>query len=95
MLARTVDEHFVGQRAVPVEEKIGLILHTLARITRVEFKRLVEPYGNKLHSVVTLLAGLELAKRRRLAMRQSEPFAALWLYRMHESEEANATDADH
>lgn len=92
---KSVEDHFVAQRAVPVEEKIGLILHTLSRLARVEFRRLVEPYHNKLHSVVTLLAGLELAKRRRLAMRQSEPFAALWLYRMDEGEEPNATDTDH
>lgn len=93
---RLVDDHYVAQRAVPVDEKIGLILHTLARIARVEFKRLVEPYHDRLHSVVTLLAGLELAKRRKLAMRQSEPFAALWLYRMQEDEEeAHETDADH
>lgn len=92
---KAVEDHFVAQRAVPVEEKIGLILHTLARIARVEFKRLVEPYHDKLHSVVTLLAGLELAKRRKLAMRQSEPFAALWLYRTHDNEEPHETDADH
>lgn len=92
---RSVEDHFVAQRAVPVEEKIGLILHTLARIARVEFRRLVEPYADRLHSVVTLLAGLELAKQRRVSLRQSEPFAPLWLYRTQESEETNATDADH
>jgi chromatin segregation and condensation protein Rec8/ScpA/Scc1 (kleisin family) len=30
---------------------------------------------------MTFLAGLELAKRRLLALRQREPFSALWLYR--------------
>ena len=76
-----VDEHYVAQRAVPVDEKIGLILHTLARLARIDFRRLVEPYRDPLHGVVTFLAGLELARQRRLALRQSEPFATLWLYR--------------
>jgi segregation and condensation protein A len=94
--AMRVEDHYVAQRAVPVEEKIGLILHTLARLARVEFRRLVEPYHDKLHGVVTLLAGLELARQRRLALRQSEPFQPLWLYRCkQEDEQADATDADH
>ncbi|HEY8468575.1 MAG TPA: segregation/condensation protein A [Longimicrobiales bacterium] len=74
-------EHRVTPRAVPIEEKIRLILDTLARLARVEFRRLVAPFGDRLHAVVTLLAGLELAKRHVVAMRQREPFAPLWLYR--------------
>jgi chromatin segregation and condensation protein Rec8/ScpA/Scc1 (kleisin family) len=93
---RAVEDHYVAQRAVPVEEKIGLILHTLARLARVEFKRLVEPFHDRLHSVVTLLAGLELARQRRLELRQSAPFKPLWLYRRREEDEGdNATDAGH
>jgi segregation and condensation protein A len=94
-VTRSAEEHYVAQRAVPVEEKIGLILHTLARLARVEFRRLVEPYHDRLHSVVTLLAGLELARQRRLELRQSEPFKALWLYRREGEEGADATDAGH
>ncbi|HSJ25083.1 MAG TPA: segregation/condensation protein A [Longimicrobiales bacterium] len=75
------DDHVVAQRAVPIEEKIGLIVQTLAQLARVEFRRLVEPFGDKLHGVVTFMAGLELSKRRQLSMRQSEPFADIWLYR--------------
>ena len=78
---RAAAEHRVTPRAVPIEEKIGLIVQTLARVTRIEFTRLVEPFHDKLHTVVTFMAGLELAKRRQVAMRQREPFAALWLYR--------------
>lgn len=74
-------EHRVIQRAVPLEEKIGLIVHTLARVERVEFRQLVAPYHDRLHTVVTFMAGLELAKQRQLAVRQREPFASLWLYR--------------
>lgn len=74
-------EHHVRARAVPMEEKVGLILQTLARLDRIEFRRLVEPFGDRLHAVVTMLAGLELSKRRELLLRQSAPFAALWMYR--------------
>jgi segregation and condensation protein A len=88
------DEHHVSQRSVPIEDKIGLIVQTLARLARVEFRRLVEPFGDRLHSVVTFMAGLELAKRRQIAIRQSEPFADIWLYRRKDVE-ADAADADH
>ncbi|MFO7260455.1 MAG: segregation/condensation protein A [bacterium] len=74
-------EHRVTQRAVPLQEKIKLILDTLSRMARVEFRRLVAPFGDRLHAVVTLLAGLELAKQHVLAMRQREVFAPLWFYR--------------
>jgi segregation and condensation protein A len=88
------EEHHVSQRSVPIEDKISLIVQTLARLTRVEFRRLVEPFGDRLHSVVTFMAGLELAKRRQVAMRQSEPFADIWLYRRKDVE-TDAPDADH
>jgi len=94
-IPRPTDDHYVAQRAVPVEEKIGLILHTLARLARIDFRRLVEPYHDRLHGVITLLAGLELARQRRLELRQSEPFTTLWLYRREEDEGGDATDADH
>jgi segregation and condensation protein A len=88
------DEHVVLQRAVPIEEKIGLIVQTLARLTRVEFRRLVEPFGDKLHGVVTFMAGLELSKRRQLSMRQSEPFADIWLYRRTDADTAEPNEWD-
>lgn len=74
-------DHHVRARAVPLEEKVGLILQTLARLDRIEFSRLVQPFGDRLHGVVTILAGLELSKRREVLLRQSAPFKALWLYR--------------
>jgi segregation and condensation protein A len=88
------EDHRVVQRMVPIEEKISLIVQTLARLARVEFRRLVEPYGDRLHGVVTFLAGLELAKRRQLAMRQRAPFAEIWLYRRKDAE-TDAADTDH
>lgn len=91
--ARRPEEHRVAPRAVPMEEKVGLITRVLARVSRIEFRRLVEPFGDKLHTVVTLLAGLELAKRRHVALRQREPFADLWVYRGKDMP-GDATDAD-
>ncbi|HEX6132557.1 MAG TPA: segregation/condensation protein A [Longimicrobiales bacterium] len=88
------EDHVVMTRAVPVEDKIGLIMQTLARLARVEFRRLVAPFHDKLHGVVTFIAALELAKRRQVAMRQSELFADIWLYR-RKDEESDASDADH
>jgi len=88
------EEHRVVQRAVPIEDKIGLIVQTLTRLTRVEFSRLVRPFADKLHGVVTFMAGLELAKRRQVELRQSEPFSEIWLYRRKDSE-SDAPDADH
>jgi segregation and condensation protein A len=92
--AKRPAEHRIRGRIIPIEEKIGLIVHTLARLARVEFRRLVAPFGDRLHGVVTLLAGLELARQRELALRQSEPFATLWFYRRKEAK-TDAVDADH
>ena len=76
--------HRVRPRAVPLEDKISLILDALDRLARVEFHRLVRPFADRLHTVMTFVAGLELAKRRLVALRQQEPFAPLWLYRLRE-----------
>ncbi|HEX6938295.1 MAG TPA: segregation/condensation protein A [Longimicrobiales bacterium] len=86
-------EHRVTPRLVPIEEKIDLILEALRRLARVELRRLVAPYRDRLHAVVTLMACLELAKRRALEIRQSEPFAPVWLYRRNGST-PDAADAD-
>jgi len=86
-------EHRVTPRAVPLEEKIGLIVQALQRVARIEFQRLVAPYRDRLHTVVTFMAGLELAKRHQLAIRQHEPFTTLWYYRRKESS-PDEVDAD-
>ncbi|MEJ2186467.1 MAG: segregation/condensation protein A [Gemmatimonadota bacterium] len=90
-------DHLVATRTVALEEKVALILETLARRSRVEFGQLVRPYGDRLHGVVTLLAGLELARRHELGLRQSELFAPLWLYKDLKSgaKGTDAGDADH
>lgn len=90
---RPPTDHTVAHRAVPLEEKVALIVSTLARVASVEFSRLVKPFADKLHGVVTFVAGLELAKRHQVELRQSEPFAPLWFYRRKE-EVTDETDAD-
>lgn len=88
-------QHVVRGREIPVQEKIDLILKTLARLARVDFAGLVEPFADRRHAVVTLLAGLELAHRRQVAIRQREPFAPLWLYRKNGEQEEDGDPADH
>ncbi|MGH7477046.1 MAG: segregation and condensation protein A [Longimicrobiales bacterium] len=91
---RELLDHRIIPRVVTMEEKTGLILNALRERAQVEFKRLVAPFGDRMHTVVTLLAGLELSKRHTVALRQSEPFAPLWLYRRQE-EPLDADHADH
>jgi segregation and condensation protein A len=78
---RPPDTHHVHGRLVTLEEKVELILDTLRRLSRVEFQALLRQHPDKLHAVATFLASLELARRREVAMRQSKPFAPLWIYR--------------
>ncbi|MBX6365084.1 MAG: segregation/condensation protein A [Gemmatimonadetes bacterium] len=85
-------DHRVRPRAVPLEDKIALITEALGRLARVQFRHLVVPFGDRLHAVVTFLAGLELTRRRFARLRQRAPFAELWIYRR---EPADARDAEH
>jgi segregation and condensation protein A len=73
---------------VRLDEKIEQILGVLAERARIEFSALVAPWGTRMHAVMSLLASLELAKRNRLRLRQSAPFAPLWLYRRKEEDAA-------
>jgi segregation and condensation protein A len=73
--------HRVRTGLVAVEEKIELILETLKDVARVEFKTLLAPWKDKMHGVMTLLAGLELARQRAVQLRQSRLFSELWLLR--------------
>jgi len=73
--------HRVTTGFVAMEEKIELILNTLKDISRVEFRALVAPWKEKMHGVMTLLAGLELTRQRAVALRQARLFSELWLLR--------------
>ncbi|MBW3628910.1 MAG: segregation/condensation protein A, partial [Gemmatimonadetes bacterium] len=79
---------FAGQ-TVRLEEKVGYILARLSSVSRVEFSALVSPWGTRTHAVMSLLACLELARRSALRLRQSEPFATLWVY-SRDDEDADA-----
>ena len=66
---------------------MGLILETLGSTTRVQFSRLlkgIEGIQAKMHGVMTLLASLELTRRRAIFLRQTGPFQELWIYRQEE-----------
>lgn len=73
-------EHRMTTRLVSMSDKTGLIVDALRRVRRIEFANLVAPWRDPMHGVMTLLAGLELGKRRVVSLRQSRPFAGLWLY---------------
>ena len=71
----------VENRPVSMEEKISLIRTRLRAVARIEFSRLIGSWSARIHGVMTLLAGLELARRRQIRLRQTRPFAELWFYR--------------
>lgn len=88
-------EHRVTTRTVAMEDKIVLILETLKQSTRVEFSQLMEGFRDRMHGVMTFLAGLELTRRRLLFLRQARPFSELWIYRREEGpEDAFLADTD-
>ena len=64
-----------------LEAKIELILDKLKDSARVEFKDLLAPWQEKMHGVMTLLAGLELSKQRAVTLRQAQHFSDLWFLR--------------
>lgn len=83
-------EHRVTVRPVAMETKVALILESLSEKARVEFSRLlagIEGMQARMHGVMTLLASLELTRRRSIFMRQVEPFSELWIYRREDDGE--------
>jgi segregation and condensation protein A len=79
--------HRVAPQTVAMEDKVVLIIDTLRDATRVEFRRLLRGFHEKMHGVMTFLAGLELSRRRLLFLRQTRPFGELWIYRREEGPE--------
>lgn len=86
--------HTVMTRPVAMEDKMNLILSALDRVKRIEFSRLVRPFKSRAHGVMTLLASLELTRRRRIKLRQVEMFSELWMYPGVEGDEDLAEDHD-
>ena len=76
-------EHTVFARRVAMRDKVDLILAAVNRIGRIEFSSLVAPWTERIHGVMTLLAGLELGRRRVVSLRQRKPFSPLWFYGSH------------
>ena len=73
-------EHRIATRPIALRDKVGLIVRTLAKARRIEFASLVAPWRERIHGVMTLLAGLELGRRRIVTLRQREHFTPLWFY---------------
>lgn len=73
--------HRLRTGLVPLEEKIQLILDALKEASRVEFGALVAPWKEKIHGVMTLLAGLELSRQRAVSLHQVRLFHELWILR--------------
>jgi segregation and condensation protein A len=79
-------EHRVTSRPVSMEEKAVLILEALRESARVQFSKLLSGFKGRSHGVMTFLAGLELTRRRVLFLRQTKPFAELWIYRREDED---------
>ncbi len=73
--------HRITTGLVALEDKIQLILDTLRLMTRVEFSKLLEPWKERRHGVMTLLAGLELTRQRAVTLEQARLFSELWILR--------------
>lgn len=82
--------HRITTRSIAMEDKVALILETLSGVARIEFSRLLRGFDDRMHGVMTFLAGLEMTRRRTLFMRQVAPFSELWLYLRPEEEEEGA-----
>lgn len=87
--------HRITTRPIAMEDKARLILETLDEHARIQFSRLlegVEEIQARMHGVMTLLAALELTRRRDVFLRQVRPFADLWLYLRDALEDEGAAD---
>jgi segregation and condensation protein A len=76
--------HRITPRTVSMQAKVVLILDALKKESRVEFTRLLTGFQDRMHGVMTFLAGLELTRRQVLLLRQTRPFSELWLYRRND-----------
>jgi segregation and condensation protein A len=83
--------HRLTTGLVALEEKIQLIIETLRGAAKVEFSKLLEPWRDRMHGVMTLLAGLELSRQRAVTLRQARLFSELWILRRDLEAWANGT----
>ncbi|MGB9597805.1 MAG: segregation and condensation protein A [Candidatus Poribacteria bacterium] len=74
------------QETFTVQQKIEEILQLLSKRKRVEFSIFLSDLSTRLEIIVTFLAILELAKSKRIIIRQSQLFGGIWLYPALKSE---------
>ena len=91
---REIRQHRVARRGVPVDHKMRLIVGALRRLGRIEFRDLVAPFRDRLHAIVTLLAGLELARGQRISLRQRAPFSPLWFFGGERTDDGLEADSE-
>jgi len=82
-----VSEHRVTPRTVSMDSRVALILDRLTRGAGLPFSSFLGSGESRMHGVMTLLAGLELTRRRAIFLRQTAPFHELWLYRREDEAE--------
>jgi segregation and condensation protein A len=72
-----------------MEEKIEVIIASLAAQEMVSFVDLFDGISSRLEAIVTFMALLELIKLSRVKVRQETPFGVIWIYRatLYNSEE--------
>lgn len=68
-------------RTVTVAQKTVLVSERLEEVERIEFRGLLTGFTGRAHVSATLLACLEMARRRLLRLRQLRQFSPLWVYR--------------
>ena len=85
--------HRVATRRVALRDKASLIVSAVRSASRIEFTSLVAPWRDRMHGVMTLLAGLELGRRRVVSLRQREHFSPLWFYGGRNLDGADAAGA--
>ncbi|MCB8953702.1 MAG: segregation/condensation protein A [Ardenticatenales bacterium] len=71
----------VARRRITIEGQIDLLRRTV-QVGRMGFHELLSPEVTKVEVCITLLAVLELIKRRELVAEQQEMFGPIWLTKM-------------
>lgn len=73
--------HEVVPEEITIEERIEAVLLALQEKEWATFTELFDIYQKRMVAVVTFIAILELARTRRIMVRQSRPFSELRIYR--------------
>lgn len=83
VLERAKQEHLyeINLEEASIEDRVNKILKTLADRESATFVELFDDAPKKIIAILTFIAVLELAKLRRIKIRQSMPFAELRVYR--------------